>query len=132
MPAPEAQADTRTKEFIMLDEVNVQIARLYRLMELNVPEGVDEEETLTVNRFLALDADAGRQNFNTRLRGPWMSITLTNDGPDSILYKLNYTEYQGTLRINETRTINMVQRGKIRRVEITAIGIESVRFSGVR
>ena len=121
--------------FLQLDELNVRMQKLFKLEESKIPTGKIEPETISVPpKGFIIDIDSPTQPSNTRLRGPWITINIANDGASSLNVFINDGDIADTLLSNENRDYNMVQRGKIRKVQLVpANGTStlSVRFMGL-
>ena len=121
--------------FLLLDDLNVRTQKLLDLEQSKIPTGKLEPETLSVPPAgFVIDVDSPTQPSNTRLRGPWLTVNIANDGSSNLNVFINDGDIADTLLSNENRDYNMVQRGKIRKVKLApANGVStlSVRFTGL-
>jgi hypothetical protein len=108
------------------------LQKLIEIEESKIPEGIQEAETQIVNPPGIIWDVGDRPTFQTQLRGPWISFALTNDGPGVVTMIVNNTVYKDTIKSGETRDVNMVQKGKIKRLELAVTATATVRISAIR
>lgn len=115
--------------FLLLDEINVRLGHIEKQNRDAIPEGKLESTTLSLlPGGLTIDLGSAPQY---QMRGPWASVTITNDGGSDIQVSVNSGVTTATVKPEESRTIDMKARGKIRSVKLTVTAATTVRFDGV-
>lgn len=113
----------------MLDELVVRTAKIQRILEEQQPKGVFEPFKFTITKRFIIQAGLPSPSFP--LRGPWISVNLTNDGPNVVTYGVNDSVQSDEILVTETREINM-KKALIQRIELTVTGSATLRFVGIR
>ena len=126
---PKPQLSTETKTLLLLDDIAARLGRLEKIEASLVPMGKLESATITLNPGDTVIDMASAPSY--QIKGPWASVTITNDGGSNVLASVNDGPTSVTVKPNESREIDMKARGKIRSVRLTATAQTTIRFDGI-
>jgi hypothetical protein len=126
---PKPQLSTETKTLLLLDDIAVRLGRLEKIEASLVPMGKLESATITLNPGDTIIDLSTAPEY--QIRGPWASVTITNDGGSNVSAYINDSSTPTTVKPDETRVIDMKARGKISRIRFTVTGQTMIRFDGV-